>query len=126
MQEDLDQAISLLRQSESEIEQAGDIRLSARARLLVYLTLAGRHKEADERLPEVQALLRDHAEPIDRIKLRWTEASITQGLGRPAEAEILYREVRSACLVLEKGYDAALVTLDLAAAPGGSRAGPRS
>ncbi len=43
------------------------------------------------------------------------EASIIQGLGRPAEAEALYREVRSAFLSLEKGYDAALVSLDLAA-----------
>lgn len=111
VQEDFQQAISLLRQSEPEIQQAGDLHLSARARqnLLVFLTLAGRHQEADELLPEVQALFRDLAEPLDRIKLRWAEASIAQGLGRPAEAETLYREVRSAFLSLEKGYDAALV-----------------
>jgi tetratricopeptide (TPR) repeat protein len=116
VQEELQQAISLLRKSEPEIEQAGDIRLSARTRqnLLSYLTLAGRHKEADQLLPEVQALFQD-AEPLDRIKLRWAEASIAQGLGRPAEAEAFYREVRSDFLSLEKGYDAALVTLDLAA-----------
>ncbi len=117
VQEDFQQAISLLRQSEPEIEQAGDVRLSACARqnLVTYLTLAGRHEEAHQLLPEVRALFRDIAEPLDWIKLRWVEASIIQGLGRPAEAEALYREVRSAFLSLEKGYDAALVSLDLAA-----------
>ncbi|HYU34948.1 MAG TPA: tetratricopeptide repeat protein [Thermoanaerobaculia bacterium] len=117
VQEDFQQAISLLRQSEPEIEQAGDIHLSARTRqnLLTYLTLAGRHEEADQLLPELRSLFRDIAEPLDWIKLRWAEASIAQGLGRPAEAETLYREVRSDFLSLEKGYDAALVSLDLAA-----------
>jgi tetratricopeptide (TPR) repeat protein len=117
MQDDLKQAISLLQQSEPEIEQAGDFRLSARSRqnLLGYLTLAGLHQEAEQLLPEVQALFRDIAEPLDRIKLRWAEASIAHGLWRPVEAEALYQEVRSAFLGLEKGYDAALVTLDLAA-----------
>ena len=117
MQDDLNQAISFLQQSEPEIAQARDSRLSARARqnLLGYLTLAGRHQEAAELLPETQALLREAAEPLDRIKLRWAEASIAQGLGRPAEAEALYREVRSAFLSLEKSYDADLVSLDLAA-----------
>jgi len=117
VQEDFEQAISLLRQSGPEIEQAKDLRLSAHSRqnLLVYLTLAGRHQEADQLLPEVQVLFRDATETLDRIKLRWAEASIAQGLGRSAEAEALYREVRSVFLSLEKGYDAALVTLDLAA-----------
>lgn len=36
-------------------------------------------------------------------------------MGRPVEAESLYLEVRSAFLSLGKGYDAALVSLDLAA-----------
>lgn len=117
VQEDLHQAITLLRESGPEIEQAGNARLTACARqnLLSYLTLAGCHQEAEQLLPEVQALFRDTAEPLERIKLRWTEASIAQGSGRTAEAEFLYREVRSAFLSLEKGYDAALVTLDLAA-----------
>jgi tetratricopeptide (TPR) repeat protein len=116
VQEDLHQAITLLRESAPEIEQAGDPRLTACARqnLLSYLTLAGRHEEAEQLLPEIRKLFKDTAEPLDRIKLRWTEASIAQGLGRTAEAESLYQEVRSVFLSLEKGYDAALVTLDLA------------
>ena len=111
------QAIAFLRETSAEIEKADDPRLLARARhsLLGFLTLAGRHQEADELLPEIQTLFRDIAEPLDRIKLRWAEASIAQGLGRLAEAEALYREVQSAFLSLEKGYDAALVSLDLAA-----------
>ena len=117
LQDEIQQAIALLRQSEPEIEQAGDIHLSVRSRqnLLGYLTLSGRHQEAAQLFPEVQALFHGIAEPLDQIKLRWAEANIAQGLGRSAEAEALYQEVRSAFVNLEKGYDAALVSLDLAA-----------
>jgi hypothetical protein len=114
---ELEQAIAFLRESSAEIEKAGDSRLLATSRhtLLGFLTLAGRHKEAAELLPEVQSLFQETAEPVNQLKLHWAEASIAQGLGRPAEAESLYREVRTAFLALDKGYDAALVSLDLAA-----------
>jgi tetratricopeptide (TPR) repeat protein len=114
---DLDRAIDLLHENATVFEEAGDPRLKANARqsLLSFLTLAGRHEEAQRLLPEVQDLFRKSGEPTDLIKLRWAEASIAQGLGKPEEAEALYREVRSALLDLGKGYDAALVSLDLAA-----------
>lgn len=52
---DLQQAISFLRQSEPEIERAGDVLLSLRSRqnLLTYLTQAGYHEEAAQFLPKV-------------------------------------------------------------------------
>lgn len=113
---DLDLAIDLLRENQEVIEQ-GDPRLYANSRqsLLGFLTLAGRHEEARQLLPQVRSLLAETGEPTDLLKLRWTEASIAQGLGYFVEAESLYREVQTAFLDLGKGYDAALVSLDLAA-----------
>ena len=66
-------------------------------------------------LPEVRLAMQRTAEPLDWLRLRWTEASIAQGLGRTDEAEAAYREVQGKFLELGKGYDAALVSLDLAA-----------
>lgn len=114
---DLEQAITFLREATPEIEQAQDPHLSASAsqNLLSFLTLAGYHEEARQHLPQVRSLLAETGEPTDLLKLRWTEASITQGLGHSEEAESLYREVQTAFLDLGKGYDAALVSLDLTA-----------
>lgn len=114
---DLEQAITFLREVTPEIERAQDLRLSASASqiLLGILTLAGRHEEASQLLPQVRSLLAETGEPTDLLKLRWTEASIAQGLGRSEVAESLYREIQTAFLDLGKNYDAALVSLDLAA-----------
>lgn len=117
VREDLGAAILLLQENAVEIEKAGDLRLFAYSRqhLVTLLAFSGRSNEAKRLLPEVQALFREVAEPVDWIKLRWTEASIAQGLGRLEEAEEMYREVQRAFVELGKGYDAALVSLDLAA-----------
>lgn len=113
---DLDLAIALLQENQELLEQ-GDSKLYANSRqsLLGFLTLAGRYKEARQLLPQVRSLLAEAGEPTDLLKLRWTEASIAQGLGHSEEAESLYREIQAAFLNLGKGYDAALVSLDLAA-----------
>ena len=114
---DLDLAIRLLKEGSSEIDPHREPRLFAYARqnLLVCLTRAGRNEEAELMLPEVRLAMQRTAEPLDWLRLRWTEASIAQGLGRTDEAEAAYREVQGKFLELGKGYDAALVSLDLAA-----------
>lgn len=113
---ELEAAIQLLEQGPSEIEAAGDSRLFAylRYNLICCLIGADRHQEAESLLPEVQALFRDSAQPLDRIRLRWAEASIALGRDRTEEAEALLREVQRAFLERRMGYDAALVSLDLA------------
>ncbi len=114
---DIDGSIELLREGLAEIEAAKQPRLSAYAlqSLLASLTLAGRNQEALNLLPAVRDLFQETAEPLDWLRLRWAEASIAQGLGRTDEAEAAYREVQGKFLELGKGYDAALVSLDLAA-----------
>jgi len=113
---DLDLAIRLLKEGSGEIDLHREPRLFAYARqnLLVCLTRAGRNEEAEMMLPEVRLAMQQTAEPLDWLRLRWTEASIAQGLGRTGEAEAAYREVQGKFLELGKGYDAALVSLDLA------------
>jgi len=53
--------------------------------------------------------------PLNLLKLRWVEAKIHAGLGRPMRAERAFGEVRQELTRLGMSYDAALVGLDLAA-----------
>ncbi len=113
---DVAASISILQVASSEIAPAQEPVLYARARqnLLFSLTLAGRFEEAAQLLPEVQELYQEYGETVDWLRLRWTEADIAQGLGRLPEAEQAYRAVQRDFLNLGKGFDAALVSLDLA------------
>ena len=113
---DLEEAIDLLKQSPKEIDAQSDPRLFAYVRynLICCLIGAGREEEAERLLPEVQELFRESAQPLDRVRLRWAEASIALGRERTEEAEALFREVQQAFLEKGMGYDAALVSLDLA------------
>jgi tetratricopeptide (TPR) repeat protein len=113
---DFGQAIELLRQSSLEIEPARESRLFAYARynLLGCLTLAERYAEAQEILPEVRDLFRETAQPLDLVRLRWAEGLIDLGFGRLGPAEAAFREVQREFLERHMGYDAALVSLDLA------------
>ncbi len=115
-QGEIDASIELLRGVLGEIAAAKQPRLHAYAlqSLLASLTLAGRNEEAMDLLPSVREIFRETAEPLDWLRLRWTEASISQGLGRTVEAEAAYREVQGKFLELGKNYDVALVSLDLA------------
>ncbi len=110
----LDQAIDLL-QGTQEIDTAREPRLFAYARynLICCLIRALRHEEAEQLLPEVRDLFREHAQPLDLVRLRWAEGSIAFGLGRLGPAEAAFHEVRREFLERQMGYDAALVSLDL-------------
>lgn len=114
---EIEQAIEILSGAASIIDPQKEPRLFAYSRQILISTLnrAGRDQEAERLLPEVQELYRALAEPLDWLRLRWTEGRIAQGLGRLAEAEAAYREVRNEFLDRNKSYDAALVSLDLAA-----------
>lgn len=112
----LEQAIEMLQTSSAEIEQAREARLFTYARynLLGCLTLAERYAEAQELLPEVRDLFQQTAQVLDLVRLHWTEGLIDLGFGRLGPAEAAFREVRKEFLERQMGYDAALVSLDLA------------
>jgi len=113
---DLEQAIALLEHEVGVIDPDAEPRLLAYARsnLADYLAQAERYPEAERLLPEVRERFRSVAQPLDFVRLRWTEASIAVGLGRPEEAEAAFRDVQQEFLDRRMGYDAALVSLDLA------------
>ena len=113
---DLNSSIELLQKGSSEIDQTQEARLYALARynLLGCLTLANRYHEAEQLLPDVRALFRDTAQPLDRVRLRWAEGNIALGLERTEEAERTFRQVQKEFLDRGMAYNAALVSLDLA------------
>lgn len=112
----LEDAIQLLRQSPSEIDPVRESSLFAYARynLLCGLTLAGRYEDADQLLPEVRDRFVALGKPLNLVRLRWTEGKISFGRSVLAEAESAFQEVRQEFTARGMGYDAALVSLDLA------------
>jgi tetratricopeptide (TPR) repeat protein len=113
---DLEGAIELLRRPEEAIDLEREPHLYATARfnLTCCLVRLGRHQDAESLLPEVRSRFRDTAQPLDSVRLRWTEGAIAFGLGKDQEAEAAFREVQAEFLALNMDYNAALVALDLA------------
>jgi tetratricopeptide (TPR) repeat protein len=112
----LDRAVAVLEEIPDEIDFALDPRLFAYSRynLLGCLTLMGEYERAEQLLPEVRDLFRAIAQPLDLIRLRWAEGLIQLGFGQRGPAEAAFHEVRQEFLERRMGYDAALVSLDLA------------
>ena len=113
---DLESAVELLRTAVAKIDPSRSERLSVYAlhNLVWTLTTAGHHDEALAMLPDVQVRFQSIARPIDFIRLRWAAGRIAAGLGRRDEAEMIFLGVRQEFLRHGMGYDAALVSLDLA------------
>jgi tetratricopeptide (TPR) repeat protein len=89
--------------------------LCTRHNLAFLLTTAERYDEAAALLPEVRWLSEDLGNPVDLVRLRWVEGRIALGLGESEAAERALREVQRQFFERQMGYDAALVSLDLAA-----------
>jgi tetratricopeptide (TPR) repeat protein len=114
--DDLSRAINLLKEAVDEIDRIKYPRLFfyARYNLLGCLVLAGLFGDAEQLLPEVKGLFGESAQPLDLVRLRWVEGNIDLGLGRLGPAEAAFREVQREFLERQMGFDAALVSLDLA------------
>ncbi|HWM93432.1 MAG TPA: tetratricopeptide repeat protein [Thermoanaerobaculia bacterium] len=110
------EASRLVRRGLSRIDLMEDPRLlvAARHNLIWYLEEAGRHQEALTALEETRSLYLELGEPSHRVRLRWLEGKIFRGLDRLDEAESTLREARDAFIERGIGFDAALVSLDLA------------
>jgi tetratricopeptide (TPR) repeat protein len=114
---DLDRALEMLQEAAPLVDPARDPRLflCLRHNVLDTLSKMGRHEEARGRLPEVAALSREIGNALDLARLRWAEGRIAAGLGEADRAEEAFQEVRRALVEQGIGYDAALVSLELAA-----------
>jgi tetratricopeptide (TPR) repeat protein len=113
---DLAGAIDLLRRTVEEIDPVREPQLSTYGRfnLLIALLLAEHYEEAERLLPATEGLLREKGQPLDLVRLRWVEGNIHLGRGRIGPAEAAFWEVQREFLERQMGYDAALVSLDLA------------
>lgn len=111
-----DRAVATLRQAAPHVERAGDARLQfgLRFNLLENEFQAGCPVDVPTRLAEVRALAERQDNAIDRIRVRWLEGRLVAGLGRRAEAESAFLEVRDAFVARKMAYDTALVLLELA------------
>jgi tetratricopeptide (TPR) repeat protein len=83
--------------------------------LLEILAHCGEYGQAARLLLQSGLRQKIAEQPINRMKLRWTEGRILVGLGRRERAEEAFREARDGFLDLDHRYHAAVVGLDLAA-----------
>ncbi|HWN45164.1 MAG TPA: hypothetical protein VNW71_23265 [Thermoanaerobaculia bacterium] len=96
-------------------EQEPRLVLMANHNIAWCLTDCGRAQEAQRHLDGIRHLYDGFSDPWTRLRLGWLEARIAAGLGRREEAESRLRELRDAFVEQRLGYDASIVTLDLAA-----------
>jgi tetratricopeptide (TPR) repeat protein len=95
-------------------EQEPRLVLMANHNIAWCLTDCGRAEEARRHLDGILPLYDRFSDPWTRLRLGWLEARIAAGLGRCEEAETRLQQLRRACVEQKLGYDASLVTLDLA------------
>ena len=110
-------AIHLLHQSEDMLDAQRDPRLvlCLRHNLVWNLTQVERYDEAQELFPEVETLCRELGNPMDLLRLRWTEGRICAGQGDTRQAIEVFQALRQDFAERGIAYDAALVTLELTA-----------
>lgn len=115
-QKELDQAIETTRSALALLGPDAELRLHlcGHYNLAFYLTEAGRFEEAAELLEMDEALFRRFPEPWTQLRLLWLRGDIAAGLGDAVAAERAYRETRDGFVAQGIGYDAAMVSLDLA------------
>jgi tetratricopeptide (TPR) repeat protein len=90
------------------------LRLCAHYNLAFHLVAAGRLDGAADQLEVDEPLYRRFPEPWAQLRLLWLQGDIAAGKGDLATAERLYRQTREGFITHRMGYDAAMVSLDLA------------
>jgi tetratricopeptide (TPR) repeat protein len=113
---DPEAAIRHLTEGLQKVDPAADPRLVivAQHNLTLYLAEGGRYIEAMRLLESARPLYHRIGDQMSLLRLRWLEGKIASALGHFAEAEEFLRGVRKELIERELGYDAALLSLDLA------------
>lgn len=111
-----EEAIRTIRKGLGLIDWEGEPRLvlMARHNLAWFLNDSGRSEEALRQLERFRHTYRQFNDPWTELRLAWLSGRIAEGLGRSEEAEERLREVRRRLLEEGRGFDASMVTLDLA------------
>jgi len=111
-----DSAVAHLRMAAqlTDVDREPRVVLVAQQNLVLALADLERFEEAEAQLPATWEILRSIGTKLDKLRMRWTEARIDEGLGRLYRAEITLTEVKEAFKSLDMPYDAALASLELA------------
>ncbi|HEV2854201.1 MAG TPA: hypothetical protein VHC97_15510 [Thermoanaerobaculia bacterium] len=114
--DDPEGAIRHLAEGIRDVDPATDARLlvAAQHNLILFLAESGRYEEAMRLLESARPLYYRTGDQMSLLRLRWLEGKIGIALGQFAEAEELLRGVRKELIERELGFDAALLSLDLA------------
>jgi tetratricopeptide (TPR) repeat protein len=112
----LEGALELLREANPLIDPEREPRLllCVQHNLLDYLNHLGRPEEARALLPKVWKLSRELGNDLDIVRLTWAEGLVLSALGESVRAAELLLTVRQEFASRAMGYDAALVSLNLA------------
>jgi transcriptional regulator with XRE-family HTH domain len=112
-----ERAIATLRQAAPLVDDQPEPRLlfALRFNLATNLCHLDHHAEAALLLPEVRQMAEALRKGLDQLRVDWLEGRIAAGRGRPAAALAAFTRVRGEFLARDMAYDAALVTLELAA-----------
>jgi tetratricopeptide (TPR) repeat protein len=112
-----EEGLQLLAQGLAAIERERDPRLAFHTlhNILLFRVELGEFEEAQRQIRSMRPLYAQHAGPIEQVKLCGIEGKIAAGLGDHVRAEELFRQVRRDLDAEGLGYQAALISLDLAA-----------
>ena len=111
------EALGLLTQSLELIDaqQEPTLAYAARHNILMLLVDCGRFREAERELFLLRPTQHHAGGRINQLRFRWEEGRIDAGLGRSERAEKAFREISASFLEVNRAYDSALASLDLAA-----------
>lgn len=112
-----EEGLQILSQGLAAIDRDRDPRLAFRTlhNILLFRVELGEFEEGQRQLQRMRPLYDRYAGSHERVKLRSIEGKIAAGLGNLPQAEALFREVRSGLDAAGLGYQAAIISLDLAA-----------
>jgi len=115
-----EEAVTLISDGLARIDRGIDRNREPRLELMAHHNLAwflndcGRSDEAGELLRSSHDLYQDFPDVWTGVRRTWLEGRIALGQGRPDEAEAALRAAKESFLAQGIGYEAAMVTLDLA------------
>jgi tetratricopeptide (TPR) repeat protein len=109
-------AVEATKDALNSIHSDRDRRLyvSARFNLALFLCEAGRYGEANEAILQDRALFSEFLDPYTQLRLMWLKGKVAVGFGQWESAEGSLRRTREGFILQRHGYDAAMVSLDLA------------
>lgn len=112
-----EEGLQILAQGLAAIDRDRDPRLAFRTlhNILLFRVELGELEEARRQLQSMRPLYERYGGHHERVKLRSIEGKIAAGLGDLPRAEALFREVRQELDRAGLGYQAAIISLDLAA-----------